>query len=340
MTDTSLVLVANAGDDSISVFRFSNGSLDRVFVAEDLKGTGTFAVDAQRDLVYAGVKGSPAAVVTLELDRETGSLTPRSRFDLPDGSVSYLALTRDGSALLGASYGGDYGFVAPVVDGVIGEPTARVEHANLHSVLATRDGGSVYFVSLGDDLVAHYTLADDLTLTLAETIACPAGSGPRHLALSAADDAVYVMTEYTGEVLHFVRDTSTGALTLRGAASAIDLSAGMVRGAIGADPTEHGAVWGADLHWGADERMLWASERTQSTLAPLPVGEGGAVTAAERFTVTERQPRGFAVSPDGSYLIAAGEKSTTVSLYAVDGAELTLLQQAETGAGANWVRFV
>ncbi len=340
MTDSSLVLVANAGADSISVFRLSDGSLERVFVAEDLRGTGTFAVDADRDLVYAGVKGSPAGVVTLELDRATGSLTPVSRFDLPDGSVSYLSLTRDGSALLGASYGGDYGFVAPVTDGVIGEPTARVEHANLHSVLASADGRSVYFVSLGDDLVAHYRLADDLTLAPGQTSACPTGSGPRHLVLSSADDAVYVMTEYSGEVLHFARDTSTGALTLRAAASAIDLSAGMVRGAIGADPTEHGAVWGADLHWGANENVLWASERTQSTLAPLPVGESGALTAAEQFVATEPQPRGFALSADGAYLVAAGERSTTVSLYSVAGTALQLVQQVETGAGANWVRFV
>lgn len=340
MTDSSLVLVANAGDDSISVFRFSGGALERVFVADDLKGTGTFAVDPERDLVYAGVKGSPAAIVTLELDRETGSLTPVSRFDLADGSVSYLALTRGGTALLAASYGGNSGIVAPIVDGVIGTPTARVEHANLHSVLATRDGRSVYFVALGDDLVAHYELGDDLSLAAAETVACPAGSGPRHLVLNSADDAVYVMTEYTGDVLHFARDTDTGALTLKGAASAIDLSAGMVRGAISADPVENGAVWGADLQWGADERTLWASERTQSTLGAVVVGDGGSITAAESFTVTEPQPRGFALSPDGAYLVAAGEKSTTVSLYAVDGTRIELLQQAETGRGANWVRFV
>jgi 6-phosphogluconolactonase len=55
--------------------------------------------------------------------------------------------------------------------------------------------------------------------------------------------------------------------------------------------------------------------------------------------VTETQPRGFALSPDGAFLVAAGERSTTVSLYAVHDDELQLLQQAETGAGANWVRF-
>jgi len=70
------------------------------------------------------------------------------------------------------------------------------------------------------------------------------------------------------------------------------------------------------------------------------VAEDGSASAPTRFIVTETPPRGFAVSPDGEHLIAAGEKSTTVSLYAVHDDELELLQQAETRRGANWVRFV
>ena len=67
----------------------------------------------------------------------------------------------------------------------------------------------------------------------------------------------------------------------------------------------------------------------------------GTVAAPRTFHETERQPRGFALSPDGSLLVAAGERSTTVSLYAVvQGDSLELLQRTETGHGANWVRFV
>ena len=342
MTDSSLVLVANAGDSSIGVFRLAADSLERLAVTGELNGTGTFAVDAGRNLVYAGVKGDPAAVVTLELDTASGRLSPRSRFALPGGSVSYLALTRDGTALLAASYGGDYGFVAPITDGEIGEPTGRVEFSKLHSVLPSADGRSVYFVSLGDDLVAQFALGDDLSLTPIGdgTAAAPAGSGPRHLVLNGAQDAVYVMTEYSGEVLHYARDLASGALELRSQAPAHDPDAGLVLGEIGGDPVSNHAVWGADIHFGADERFLWTSERSTSSMGAAPVAADGTVQAVTRFFPTEPQPRGFALSPSGDRLIAAGEKSQTVSLYAVDGAELTLLQQVETGTGANWVRFV
>ncbi|WP_322409744.1 lactonase family protein [Microbacterium invictum] len=345
MTDSVLVLVANAGDGSISVFRVEGERMTRLAVTEGLTGCSTFAVDAARDLVYAGVKGSrdgePAGILTLALDRDTGRLERRTRLDLPDGGMNYLALTRDGSGLLGAAYSGGYGISSRIDDGVVRAPVSRVKFANLHSVLPSSDGRFAYFVSLGDDLVAQYTVDDDLALLPLdpETVAAPEGSGPRHLVLNAAQDAVYVLTEFSGEVLHYARDTSTGTLRLAGRAPAFDSSKDLAHSTFGADPMAGHLIWGADLHFGADERYLWATERTESTLAAVAVSSDGGVTGPTRFFPTEPQPRGFALSADGRLLVAAGERSTTVSLYAVDGDTLSLLQQAETGRGANWVRF-
>ncbi|MDT0157854.1 beta-propeller fold lactonase family protein [Microbacterium sp. ARD32] len=346
MTDSPLVLVANSADGSISTFRLAEGRLERLAVTPGLPGCSTFAVDSTRGLVHAAVKGSdsglPAGIQTLSLDRESGELTPLTRLDLPDGGMTYLALTPDGTGLLGASYGGGYGVSCPVVDGVIGAAVSRIEYANLHSVLPSDDGRFAYFVSLGDDLVAQYAVDEDLQLTPLDppAVAAPRGSGPRHLVLNAAQDAVYVLTEFTAEVLHFARDTKTGTLSLRDSATAYDTATGLGRSVFGADPRANHFIWGADLHFGDHERRLWASERTESTLGALALAVDGSVSAAGRFEVTEPQPRGFALSPDGAHLVAAGERSTTVSLYAVQGDRLDLLQRTETGRGANWVRFV
>lgn len=342
-----LVLVANAGDGTISVFELRDRALRRVGLAEGLTGCSTFVHDPVRDLVHAAVKGDPAGIVTLALDRTEGSLTPLSRLDTPRGGMNYLSLTRGGRALLGASYGGGYGIICPVgTDGAgiatIGEPVSVVEYPNLHSVLASADGRFAYFVSLGADLVAQYSITPDLHLTPLDppTVAVPGGVGPRHLVINAAGDTVLVLTEFTGELLRFRRDPERGTLTFLDATPAHDTTLGLRRSVFGADPLEIHAVWGADLHWGAGERTVWASERTGSTLVGLRIDEGGALSPAHRFVNTETQPRGFALSPDGDFLVAAGERSTRVSLYAVDEDRLELLQQIETGRGANWVRFV
>ncbi|MGL3150239.1 lactonase family protein [Microbacterium sp. A82] len=341
MTDSALVLVANAGDNSISTFQLADERLERLAVTEGIIGCSTFAVDAARDLVYAGVKGEPAGILTLSLDRASGQLTPQSRLDLPNGGMNYLALTRNGTGLLGASYGGGYGISCSIADGAVGDPVSKVEFPNLHSVLPSADGRFAYFVSLGADVVAQYAVADDARLVplTPETVAAPDGSGPRHLVLNDAQDAVYVLTEFSGEVLHFTRDVQSGQLELHGASTAYDTTKNLGHSVFGADPVANHYIWGADIHFAGDSH-LWATERTESTLGAVTVSDDGSVSAPERFTVTEPQPRGFAVSPDGRYLVATGEQSTTVSLYAVHGDDLELLQQAETGRGANWVRFV
>ncbi len=342
VTESLLLLVANAGDGSISTFRLADGSLERLAVTEGLNGCSTFAVDAGRDLVYAGVKGETAGIVTLRLDRATGRLSEVARTDLVGGGMNYLALTREGSGLLGVSYGGGYGIIAPVTDGVVGEPVSRIQFPNLHSVLPSADGRFAYFVSLGADLVAQYAIGDDLSLAPLEpaTVAAPEGSGPRHLVLNETQNSVYVLTEFSGEVLHFARDTADGTLELVGAASVFDPSKGLTHSRFGADPRAEHLIWGADLHVGAGGRWLWATERTESTLGAASVSADGSLSAATHFTVTETQPRGFAISPDGAYLVAAGERSSDVALYAVDEDRLDLLQRVDTGNGANWARFV
>ncbi|MDZ8171562.1 lactonase family protein [Microbacterium xanthum] len=341
MTD-ALVLVANAGEGSLSLFAFAGESLERISVTEGLAGCSNFAVDGARDLVYAAVKGEPAGIVTLSLDRTRGRLEQVSRRDLPRGGMNYLALARDGGVLLGASYGGGYGILSTITDGEVSHPVSEIAFANLHSVLPDDSGRFAYFVSLGDDLVAQYAIADQPALVPLDppTVAFPAGTGPRHLVLNAAGDSVYVLTEFSAEVVRLHRDPREGTLAFDAAAAAHDVAVGLPLGVFGKDPKVDPALWGADLHWGTGEEFLWASERSTSSLAAVPVADDGSLRPAANFTPTEPQPRGFALSADGRYLIAAGEQSTTVSLYAVDGPRLELLQQVETGRGANWVRFL
>ena len=52
--------------------------------------------------------------------------------------------------------------------------------------------------------------------------------------------------------------------------------------------------------------------------------------------------RGFAIAPNGKFLVACGERSDTISVYGIEPASgaLTLLEKFPTGKGANWVEIV
>lgn len=88
MIESPLVLVTNEADATLSSFRLEDGRLERSAVTDLAGACSTFAVDAGRGLVYAGVKGAPAGILTLSLDRESGMLTPISRLDLPGGGMN------------------------------------------------------------------------------------------------------------------------------------------------------------------------------------------------------------------------------------------------------------
>lgn len=342
MSEQTLAFVTNAGDGTVSTFQVGpENSLTRVAVSPVGSGCSTLVVDPARRQVHVAVK-EPAAIVTTAIQND-GSLTPVSRREVPD-SLHYLALSPDGGeVMIAASYGGGFGITLPVVEDGVGEPVSRVDHPNVHSCAFSPDGRFAYFVSLGADLVAQCAVSGTALRPLEPaTAAAPAGSGPRHLAINAAGDHVYVITEFSGEVLHYERDVESGTLQLRDKVAAFDPSKGLKHSRFGADPRTEHLIWGADLHFSAGEQVLWASERSGSTLATIPVGADGSLGEATQFAPTETQPRGFGVSPDGTLVLCTGERSTHVSLFTSDPGtrELTRVAREETGNGANWVRFM
>lgn len=335
---TELVLIANAGDGTISVLalhRDPDPRLELLATSGDVPGCSTFAVDADRDLVFAAYKGEPAGVATLRLNRATGELTELARRDVEAG-MNYLSLSDDRRSLLGVSYGGGVGMVWPVDGEALGEPHSRFTHRNLHAIVQAE--GTVYAPALGDDLIAQFSIDASGALTPLDppTVPAPAGSGPRHLVVR--DGNVYVLTEFSGEVIRYTRGPDGGLVEAQGA-FVVDPAAGLAPSRFGADPREEHLIWGADIHLAGD--VLLTSERMSSMLTTTQVQGDGSLGPVLGHTPTEDQPRGFATSADGVFAVAVGERSTDASLLAVeaDGA-LRQLGRVGIGRGANWVRFV
>lgn len=339
---SELLLIANAGDGTISTLRLHRGAeprLEVIATSGDLPRCGTFAVDSERDLVFAAYTADPPGIATLRLDRDSGTLTELSRHPVSD-SMTYLALAEGGAALLAASYGGGFGAVWPVEGDRLGEQHSTFSHDNLHCIIAveTPVGQRVYAVSLGEDLIAQFAVDEDGRLVPLEPahVAAPAGSGPRHLVVRGA--SAYLVTEFSGEAIRYdVRPD--GSLDPAEAVDVVNPTAGLSHSRYGADPQAEDLIWGADVHVAGD--FLITSERCSSQLTVTRLTAGGRLGQVIGYTDTEQVPRGFNVTPDGAFVVAVGEASTHAQLLALrpDG-RLEQVDRVQVGAGANWVAFV
>lgn len=341
MSDAWLVLVTNPTDAAIASYRLVGEALEPLAVTTGLPGTGTFVVDEVENLVFAAVKGDPAGIMTLRLDRATGELNPISRMDIA-APLAYLSLSEDRRYLLGASYHGGFGQVWPIgPHGKLAAPVSKVEHPNAHCLTVYAD--NAYLVSLGADLIAQYRLTEAGALLPLEpaTVAAPTGSGPRHLIFSEDGRNGYLMTEFTGEAIHFLRDPGTGTMTRTESLPGYDTDRGLGRSRYGADPKANHFIWGADLHLSKDGKRLLCSERTESTITSLQVDPEGRLVRQLVWTDTLAQPRGFWVVPGTDLVLVSGEAATEVACYQLEADHsLRLLDRAPTGGGGNWVRTI
>lgn len=341
---SELILIANADDGTISTLRLHREPEPRLEVlatSGGLEGCGTFAVDADHDLVFAAYKGDPPGIATLSLDRSTGELHELARTGAED-SLTYLALANEGRALLGASYGGGFGAVWPVEGSSLGEPHSQFGYGNVHCIIpADVPGGddvAVYAVSLGDDLVAQFSLDADGHLTPLDpaVVHAPEGSGPRHIVVDGSN--AYLVTEFSGELIR-LDVQQDGSLERAESVDVVNPEAGLKHSELDADPTEEPLIWGADVHVAGDHVIT--SERNTSQLTTVRRGENGRLERVVGFFDTEKTPRGFNVTGDGRFVIAVGEDSTHAQLLelSADGA-LEERDRVQIGNGANWVRLV
>lgn len=324
---SEMFLVGNAKAGTLATFRVEDERIARIALTHLGAGCGTFAIEGE--LVFCATKEPSPAILTLRLDRETGELAELSRVEIDD-PVAYITTYKGGEYVLAASYHGGWGDMWPVgEDGRLGAPLGeRVHHPNLHCVVV--DDDQAWFVSLGADLVANADLSTGfLTERPGEALHVTKGSGPRHMVI--AGDEAFIVTEFSGELFRLRREGHGFALTETTPIFAPDRQ--LAHSRYGAEPLDEHLIWGADVHVAGD--FVLATERTESTLAAVRDGK------VEALTQVQAQPRGFAVAPDGRHVVVAGEMSGGVSLHRLeDDGRLTELWAAESGEGANWVRFV
>jgi 6-phosphogluconolactonase len=352
----TFVYVSNAEDGEIGTYSMKpDGELQP---GGRVKAGGTvmpMVVSPDRRFLYAASRAKPYSVHVFSIDSGTGALKPLSVSPLAE-TFPYISLDRTGRFLFGASYGGHLISVNAVEsDGrVAAEPLQVIPVGrNAHSIRVDATNKFVYVPTLGTDQIFEFTFdakSGRLASNTPAVLQMKAMTGPRHFIISRDNRFLYALSELQGTVTSFSLDGKTGLLTELGSVSGLPpdskLGPGAPRGGVGTPNVNprntDNDIWAADIHMTPDEKFLYITERTSSSLAAFSVDAGTGKLSYLSSTPTEKQPRGFAIDPKGKFLVAAGEKSQTISVYAIDQASgaLRLLEKYPGGKGANWVEIV
>jgi 6-phosphogluconolactonase len=344
----TFVYVSNAEDGDIGLYTLRpDGSLAP---GERFKAGAMvmpMSVSPDKRFLVAAVRSKPFSAHTYAIDRGTGALKQIGSGPLAE-SFPYITHDRTGRYLLSASYGAHLVSVNPVsADGTVGAPQQVIPTArNAHAIITDKTNRFVFVPHLGTDQVFQFVFDEKSGRLAANTppvLQLKAGSGPRHLVASPDNRFVYLLNELTATVTTLAFDVKTGTLSETATASALPpdskLGAGMPRPQPGRDVSND--IWASDIHVTPDGRFLYAAERTSSSIGAFRVDPTTGKLAFLGSTPTEKQPRGFRIDPTGRFMVVSGEKSDTISSYAIEaGGTLRLIGKVPTGKGSNWVEIV
>jgi 6-phosphogluconolactonase len=184
-----------------------------------------------------------------------------------------------------------------------------------HYAAPTPDEKYIIAVDLGIDQIIIYDLNEGL-LKEKNSFSVKPGSGPRHLVFHPNGTYVYVMTEFSSEVLVFTYEPDTASLTHLQSIPTIPK-----------DFQENNQ--GSAIHISSDGRYVYAGNRGHNSIAVFSVmQESGELKFIEHTSTEGNWPRDFALDPTEKFVVASNQNSNNLVLFSRDQltGKLTLLQ--------------
>lgn len=175
-----------------------------------------------------------------------------------------------------------------------------------HYVHTDPKTGLLYTVDLGNDKVYKYSSLEEVSVYEAKE-----NSGPRHIAFHPNAPYLYIMTEYSNEVI-VLKDEGT----LEEVQTISTLP-------------EDGDSDGAAIRISSDGKYVYVSNRGHDSITVFTVNDDHTLTFTQNISTYGEHPRDFNLSQDENYLVVANRDSNNLVLYkrnATTG-ELTLISK-------------
>jgi 6-phosphogluconolactonase len=329
----TFVYASMAPEQKIQVYRLDpeGGRLSPVEAVAVEAAPGALAVDPQKHFLFASLRGN-STLASFRIDPAAGRLKRLSTAALPQGeNAVFIATDRTGRWLLSASYAAGKVVVHGLKDGTIETPAVQTVATakTVHSTVIDRGNRYVFVPHVTPNAVYQFRL-DPASGKLTEAGQAPGGTakaGPRHLAFHPTLDLAFTSDEQGSSITAYRFEAATGLKPVQTLST------------LPADFAGRNTTAEVKVHPGG--KFVWVSNRGHDSLAGFAIDAAGRLSPLGQ-TPTEKTPRSFDVTPDGRFLLAAGEGFGKLAVYQIDPGtgKLTRLHTYDVGKSLTWVLAV
>lgn len=306
----------NSHSQGIYVYDFNQLTGKAALVGQQKSENPSYlAISKDGKYVYSVNESGAGGVSSYSFDRGTGALTFINKVSSMGSSPCYIELDHSGKWLFCGNYSSGNLSLYPVNgDGSIGAVKQVVQHEgagpdkdrqeapHVHSTVLSPDNRFLYVPDLGIDKVMIYPFnaADGSLFIDKRTFASVApGGGPRHIIFSKSGKFAYLVEEMSGKVDLF--SCKNGQLSLVQTMDKLPVG-------------EAGA--GADIHLSPDEKFLYVSQRSNSTLQIYSVQrKKGTLSYKGSYPTLGNFPRNFTIHPSGKFVLVANQRSGDITIF-------------------------
>jgi len=266
-----------------------------------------------------------------------------TRMNCPDGMGCHIAIHPDGNFLLTAQYsGGSVAFFPLDGRGMLGRPTIT-EHNGSSGVIKSRQsnphphwcgfspcGNFALVPDLGLDQIVIYQV-DETKIASHGTVQSVPGGGPRHMRFSTDGRWIFLLNELNLTISTFSWNKISG--------QAFPVSN---------TPTLDNEIKNRESFNSAAEilahpngRWVYSSNRGHDSVSVFRNNEQGQLTRTQVQPIRGAFPRNINLTPNGMWLLAAGQDSHTVTGHKIDsGTGLLTYQRGSITQAPNPVCLV
>lgn len=223
------------------------------------------------------------------------------------GALCHITYSPKIKILFGACYGTGTLFAVRVEPGHFGDIIYQeiqqkgTATTRVHCVLLNRMEDRLVTVNIALDRIIIYAV-NTSHLILERIIEAPEGSGPRHAQFSEDESYLYVITEYSNEILVYdlkdedklVQRISTLSSRFNGKSNC------------------------STLCFSQNNAYLYAANRGADTIALFSVGSNGLLSYIEKYDCGGQHPRHMVLSADGKKLMICNKNSHQVVFFLVN----------------------